>query len=58
LFEKQTVVQPEGPTFISIRKNGRLRYGSWLDMIPKKDRGKIKAKTFPGIAKAMADAWG
>lgn len=58
LFDKKTVVEPEGPTFISIRKNGRKRYGSWLDMVPKKDRWKIKSKTFTGIASAMAEQWG
>ena len=25
---------------------------------PSKDRAKLRSKTFPGIAKAMADQWG
>ena len=30
----------------------------WYSNAPKKDRGKIRSKTFPGFAKAMADQWG
>lgn len=39
-----------------------LRYGTqmseWLNKVPMKDRSKIKSKTFPGIARAMAEQWG
>lgn len=30
----------------------------WYSNAKHKDRGKIRGKTFPGIAKAMADQWG
>lgn len=29
----------------------------WYSNAPKKDRAKIRSKTFPGIAKAMAEQW-
>lgn len=29
----------------------------WYSNAPKKDRGKIRSRTFPGIAKAMAEQW-
>lgn len=29
----------------------------WYSNAPKKDRARIRSKTFPGIAKAMADQW-
>lgn len=32
--------------------------GCWVDSVGGKDRAKIRSKTFPGIAKAMADQWG
>ena len=31
---------------------------TWEDSIKGKDRAKVRSKTFPGIAKAMADQWG
>lgn len=31
---------------------------AFQSMPPSEDRGKIKSKTFPGIAKAMAEQWG
>lgn len=42
---------------IHIRKSGR-RYPAWLDLPPSADRGKIRSKTFPGFAQAMAEQWG
>lgn len=62
MFNKSEFVYPEEPTKTIIRK-GNYRAGSvrklyWQDLLPKKDRAKIKSKTFPGIAKAMADRWG
>lgn len=30
----------------------------WYSNAPKAERGKIRSKTFPGIASAMADQWG
>lgn len=48
-------IQPEGPVYIG--KNGRKLY--WHDALPKSvDRAKVKSKTFPGIAAAMAEQWG
>lgn len=62
LFDKPTVVKPEEPTKFIIRQGGyrpgTIRKLYWQDLLPKKDRAKIKSKTFPGIAAAMADQWG
>ena len=30
----------------------------WYSNAPKADRAKIRSKTFPGFAKAMAEQWG
>ncbi len=30
---------------------------AWYNLPPSKDRAKLRSKTFPGIAKAMADQW-
>ena len=29
----------------------------WYNLPPSKNRGKLRSKTFPGIAKAMAKQW-
>lgn len=42
-------------------KNGRSSDSKWYYdsmYLPLKDRAKYRSKTFPGIAKAMADQWG
>lgn len=61
LFESK-FVQPKEPDKKMIRKgnyrNGSIRKIYWQELLPKKDRAKIKSKTFPGIAQAMADQWG
>ena len=31
---------------------------TWCDSVHAKDRAKVRSKTFPGIAKAMAEQWG
>lgn len=31
---------------------------AWYNLPPSEDRGKLRSKTFPGIAKAMAEQWG
>lgn len=31
---------------------------AWYNLPPSEDRGKIRSKTFPGFAKAMAEQWG
>lgn len=55
-------IEPEAPKKTMIRKGiyrtGTVRKLYWQDLLPKKDRAKIKSKTFPGIAKAMANQWG
>lgn len=62
LFENATFVEPYQPTKSYIRagsyRTGTIRKLYWQDLLPKKDRAKIKAKTFPGIANAMAEQWG
>ena len=40
------------------QKNGNWRYSCWeMDQRKGKDRAKERSKTFPGIAKAMAEQW-
>lgn len=61
LFLQSQYVVPKEPNRFYIRK-GKYRPGTkrklyWQDLISKKDRAKIKSKTFPGIAKAMATQW-
>lgn len=43
-----------------VLKNGTVRYSCWeMDCGGSKDeRAKARSKTFPGIAKAMAEQWG
>ena len=31
---------------------------TWYSNAPKAERSKIRSKTFPGFAKAMAEQWG
>ena len=62
LFENKTAVQPNDPLGEFVRK-GKYRPGTvrklyWYDVLPKKNRGKVRSKTFPGIASAMAEQWG
>lgn len=62
LFNKKTLVQMEMPIKTIIRK-GKYRTGTerklyWYDSLSGKNAAKIKSKTFPGIAKAMAAQWG
>ena len=41
-----------------VHKSGK-RTAKWYGMLsPSENRSKIRSKTFPGIAKAMADQWG
>lgn len=69
-FEKKTClwlkgVEPLIPTNVVIPPD-RVEFGSGKSMpkwyadawrLPKKDRAKMRSKTFPGIAKAMAEQW-
>lgn len=61
LFDRATMVEPQKHVSEMVRK-GKYRTGTirrlyWQDYLPKKDRAKIKSKTFPGIARAMAEQW-
>lgn len=38
-------------------KSGK-RMAAWYSNIPSKERALVRSKTFPGIAKAMAEQWG
>lgn len=62
LFSIKTSVVPKIEYGTMVRKGvyrtGTIRKLYWADMIPKKDRSKIKSKTFQGIADAMAEQWG
>lgn len=62
LFGRKTYTKPNEPKNFMVRK-GKYRTGTirkiyWQEMLPKKDRAKIKSKTFQGIANAMAEQWG
>ena len=51
------IVRPEERIiFDSGRTMGKWFVDSWK--LPKEERAKLRSKTFPGIAKAMADQWG
>lgn len=58
LFEENTVVKPKIYAYYKKgKKKGKPIYGNdYLKF--SEDRGKIRSKTFPGIAQAMADQWG
>lgn len=53
-YEKTHTKEPE-PRFIE--KSGKKRYFTDA-FLPGKDRQKLRSKTFPGIARAMATTWG
>lgn len=56
LFNKKTHTKKPEPTYID-KVSGKKRY--FTDAITGSDNGEFKrAKTFPGIAKAMAQQWG
>lgn len=51
------IVEPEER--VSFKGGGTM--GKWFAKtwnVPKKDRQRVRSKTFPGIAKAMAEQWG
>lgn len=55
LFEHRTNVDKPKPK--AFNKNGKAIH--WSDSFaPSADRGKLRSKTFPGIAKQMAMQWG
>ena len=47
---------PDLKTIYGVYPSGKTP--CWKDKIQGKDREKLRSKTFPGIAKAMADQWG
>lgn len=55
LFSSQTHVEKEAPKYVS--KKGENIYSLQALSGGLKDRKKIRSKTFPGIAKAMAEQW-
>jgi hypothetical protein len=55
LFDARTHTDKPKPK--AFNKNGKAIH--WSDSFaPSADRGKLRSKTFPGIANAMADQWG
>lgn len=56
LLETNGLPAPE-PVFVRTR-GGDLRRECWTELINKKDRAKIRSKTFSAIAAAMAAQWG
>ena len=46
------------PTNITEERQSTKAAGNWFNKGGGKDRQKNRAKTFPGIAKAMAEQWG
>lgn len=58
LFEKSTHVKPKIYAYYKTgKKKGKPIYGNDYCKFSE-DRGKIRSKTFPGIATAMAEQWG
>jgi hypothetical protein len=56
LFNPSNIVKPK----IIVHKSGRTD-SEWhfkTISLPKEERSRLRSKTFPGIAKAMADQWG
>lgn len=55
------IVEPQESREIKL-KNGKVRKSCWTMDCGKpfggKERARLRSKTFPGIAKAMADQWG
>lgn len=57
LLQPTDIVEPE--IYYYKAKNGRIKSDSkWRSQFSKEERAKMRSKTFPGVAKAMADQWG
>lgn len=57
LLQPTDIVEPD--VYYYMAKNGRIKSDSkWRSQYPKEERAKMRSKTFPGIAKAMAEQWG
>lgn len=51
------IVEPEVYSYVAA--NGRVKTDSrWRSQLNGEDRAKHRSKTFPGVAKAMAEQWG
>lgn len=59
LFDDTVTHVDQGKLFKVVRKDGRIEYRpEWNEKLsPSADRAKLRSKTFPGIAKAMAEQW-
>jgi len=51
-----TYIAPKGKRYIT--KDGRSNGSYWYQILSMKDRSKNRARTFKGIAEAMAEQWG
>lgn len=57
LLRPTKIVEPE--IYYYTAKNGKIKSDSkWRSQYPKEERAKMRSKTFPGIAQAMAEQWG
>ena len=57
LLEATCVVKPD--IYYYVAKNGKIKSDSkWRSQCSKEERAKVRSKTFPGIANAMAEQWG
>lgn len=56
LFYQSDIVKPEIIQYSSGRTSSKWLHDTFR--LPSKDRWKIRSKTFPGIARAMAEQWG
>lgn len=48
--------KPDNEKIYGRNPNGKI--SNWVERVVGKDRAKIRSKTFPGIARAMAEQWG
>ena len=56
-LEATNIVQPD--VYYYVAKNGKIKSDSkWRSKCSKEERAKVRSKTFPGIARAMAEQWG
>jgi len=53
---KATKIVEKGKNYIG--KDGKSNGSEWYQLLSLKDRAKIRSKTFPGIARAIAEQWG
>ncbi len=55
LFDSVSTTKLPAPEPEFIEANGQRRY--WCDSLSPKNRARERSRTFPGIAKAMAEQW-